>query len=617
MPELLVKLNDIFERRTKRNLALATLGSIASVAMLDTLRSRVIPLVDLGHGGRHSPVRSVSSATSWATLRGDGELCLAVDHHDPLGAQGPRLPWRWDLVDHRIPSDGALRRLLGFLRHFLTAPYTKVSRRSSSELLQAMDTSVMQVFNFTVNGLMYAVSNAIAIIAILVALLVVAPLPTLGVVVYFGLSAVLYMKLVKPRATAAGLAMAHASMAGWRTALAALGGIKELNIRGTQEHFVHNYEAAQLRGAHAGRVAGFLGALPKYVLEILFIVAIGLFLLLSVPASGSDSARSAVALVALFVAAGFRVLPSVTGLLANASYIRVGSEALDLVHAEVLAARDVTASAPEDGPALEFHDALRLENVSFRYPEGDRDVLDSISIEVRRGSSVAFVGSSGAGKSTLVDVMLGLHQPRSGRVTVDGVDIAGVRHRWQKIVGYVAQDVYILDSTLAENVAFDRRPEDIDQVQLVRAVDQAQLGEMVEALPEGVQTPLGERGTRLSGGQRQRVGIARALYRAPSLLFFDEATSALDNETEHRISETIASLHGEMTVVIVAHRLSTVRHVDQVVFMKDGRVEAVGTFKDVREQSKDFARLVELGSLTPPSPTPRDPLAAVRAPADL
>ena len=150
----------------------------------------------------------------------------------------------------------------------------------------------------------------------------------------------------------------------------------------------------------------------------------------------------------------------------------------------------------------------------------------------------------------------------------------------------------------------------------MRAVDQAQLGEMVEALPEGVQSPLGERGTRLSGGQRQRVGIARALYRAPSLLVFDEATSALDNETEHRISETIASLHDEMTIVIVAHRLSTVRRVDQVVFMKDGRVEAAGTFEDVREQSEDFARLVELGSLTPPSPTPRDALAAVRAPAD-
>ena len=617
MPELLVKLNDIFERRTKRNLALATLGSIV-VAMLDTFAiAMVLPLVDLATGADMSsgPLGVISD------LLGNPErqqltiaLTVTVVVLFVLKDLGS-MAFSWWMMgfvfNERVATSARI------LRHFLTAPYTEVSRRSSSELLRAMDASVMQVFNFTVNGLMYAVSNAIAIIAILVALLVVAPLPTLGVVVYFGLSAALYMKLVKPRATTAGLVMAHASMAGWRTAFAALGGIKELNIRGTQEHFVHNYEAAQLRGAHAGRVAGFLGALPKYVLEILFIVAIGLFLLLSVPASGSDSARSAVALVALFVAAGFRVLPSVTGLLANASNIKVGSEALNLVHAEVLAARDVTASAPEDGPALEFHDALRLEDVSFRYPDGDRDVLDSISIEVRRGSSVAFVGSSGAGKSTLVDIMLGLHQPRSGRVTVDGVDIAGVRHRWQKIVGYVAQDVYILDSTLAENVAFDRRPEDIDQARLVRAVDQAQLGELVEALPEGVQTPLGERGTRLSGGQRQRVGIARALYRAPSLLFFDEATSALDNETEHRISETIASLHGEMTVVIVAHRLSTVRHVDQVVFMKDGRVEAVGTFKDVREQSKDFARLVELGSLTPPSPTPRDPLAAVRAPADL
>jgi ABC-type multidrug transport system fused ATPase/permease subunit len=207
------------------------------------------------------------------------------------------------------------------------------------------------------------------------------------------------------------------------------------------------------------------------------------------------------------------------------------------------------------------------------------------------------VGGSGAGKTTLLDVILGLHDPREGRVTVDGVDIAGIKRRWQANIAYVPQDVYLLDATLAENIAFDQAKGDIDPAQLQSAIEQAQLEELVGQLPSGVDTPIGEKGSRLSGGQRQRVGIARALYRQPELLVLDEATSALDNETEHRINETIRALRGDITVLVVAHRLSTVRHADQVVFMKDGRVQCVGTFDEVRRQNPEFERLASLGSL--------------------
>jgi ABC-type multidrug transport system fused ATPase/permease subunit len=352
-----------------------------------------------------------------------------------------------------------------------------------------------------------------------------------------------------------------------------------------------------MRGARAARLREILGSLPRYLLEILFILGIGLILLTNVLASGQDGGPATVGLTALFVAAGFRILPSVTGLLSNVASVRFGEHFLEIVHTEVLAARQVHATTEAPAPKLPFRDELRVEEVSFRYPDGDEDALTGVSITIAQGGSVALVGGSGAGKTTLLDVILGLHDPREGRVKVDGVDIADVKRRWQANIAYVPQDVYLLDGTMAENIAFDQAKGDIDPGLLQSAIEQAQLEELVAQLPSGVDTPIGEKGSRLSGGQRQRVGIARALYRQPELLVLDEATSALDNETEHRINETIRALSGDITVLVVAHRLSTVRHADQVVFMKGGRVECVGTFDEVRQQNPEFERLASLGSL--------------------
>jgi ABC-type multidrug transport system fused ATPase/permease subunit len=303
-----------------------------------------------------------------------------------------------------------------------------------------------------------------------------------------------------------------------------------------------------------------------------------------------------VGLVALFVAAGFRVLPSVSALLASASNVRVGVVFVDLVHAEIVAAR---TSVPVDRGAapLPFGDVLHVEDVSFRYPESNVDALTGVTLSVPRGTTTALVGGSGAGKTTLVDIILGLHSPTAGRVSVDGNDIRERLAGWQRNLAYVPQEVYILDATLAENIAFDQDRDAIDEQRLARSVDRAQLRGLVSSLPHGVDTPVGEKGTRLSGGQRQRIGIARALYREPEMLVLDEATSALDNETEHRIGQTLAALRGEITVLIVAHRLSTVRDADQIVFLSEGTVQAAGTFSEVRERSPEFARMVELGSL--------------------
>ncbi len=594
MTRILRMLNDIFDRRMKVSLVGAVIASVV-LALLDTLAiSLVLPLVDLAAGNTadSGAIRLVSGILGdpdpETLLRILAGAVVSLFILKDLGS----VAYAWWLAGFKVFERVKLQNRM--LRHFLSSPYTHVSRRSTSEMIRVINDAVTQVFGTLVFGLMGLVSNIISIVAIATALLLVAPLPTLAVLVYFGIASFAYFSVIKPIAARAGRESARAARDSWSAALAALGGIKEIKLRNTQSFFLTRFREAALRGARASRTAEILGGLPRYLLEILFILGVGMFLLLS--ADGLRSG-STIGILSLFVAAGFRVLPSITGLLGNLANFRFGSPYLGILHAEVLASREIEAVAEEPGPPLPFTRLLRLEEVSFRYPGGDRDVVSGVSFEVPHGSSIALVGGSGAGKTTLADLILGLHDPASGRIVVDGVDIAGRKMRWQQRLGYVAQEIFFLDATLAENIAFDVDRREIDEERLWKSIHQAQLDELVAELPEGVNTPLGERGTRLSGGQRQRVGIARALYRQPDLLVLDEATAALDNETEHRLTQAITALRGDITVILIAHRLSTVRHCDQLVFLKDGRVEAVGTFDEVRQCNADFAELVRLGTL--------------------
>jgi ABC-type multidrug transport system fused ATPase/permease subunit len=279
--------------------------------------------------------------------------------------------------------------------------------------------------------------------------------------------------------------------------------------------------------------------------------------------------------------------------------LRVGLPYLDLVEAEFKNMKTQPHHSLRHGAVqrMPFSREIAIDDVHFSYPDAARPALDGATAILPHGESLALAGSSGAGKTTLVDTLLGLHSPTRGSITVDDVNIETNRRSWQANIGYVPQEVFMLDATLAENIAFDEAHDEVDAHRLAQAIADAQLDDVVADLPNGVDTYIGERGSRLSGGQRQRVGIARALYRNPTILVLDEATSALDNETEHRITEAISGLRGTVTVVIVAHRLSTARHADQLAFMKDGKIVSIGTFDEVRNSNADFAHLVALGTL--------------------
>jgi ATP-binding cassette, subfamily B, bacterial PglK len=287
-----------------------------------------------------------------------------------------------------------------------------------------------------------------------------------------------------------------------------------------------------------------------------------------------------VSVLALFAYTGFRVVPSANRIMLNVGYMREAEPWVRSMDADMRALRVPVARSYEHDQLL-LQQTLACDNVSFRYDEAGPAALDGITVTVQRGQSVGIVGPTGAGKSTLVDVLLGLLQPTSGHVLIDGAPLEGRERAWQRQIGYVSQDVYLLDDSLRHNIAFGIADSAIDEARLAAAVTQARLDEVVAALPSKLETVVGENGVRLSGGQRQRVAIARALYHDPPVLCFDEATAALDNQTEREVTDAIANVHGTRTVIAIAHRLSTVKHCDRLIYLRDGKIAGVGTYQEL------------------------------------
>ena len=498
---------------------------------------------------------------------------------------------RWQL---RFMADQEVEISTRMLTGYLVGPYAWHLVKNTSDKLWTVDYAVAIGYTSGITSALAGITEVFTITLIFVGLLLISPVAALAALAYFGLAGLVLQRSLRRRVAAAGAASMVATQVATKTSLQSLGAAKEIKLRRAHERFVGEYAAARREGARARASSVLLNELPKYLLEVVFVVGIGLLALGVVSTSGS---QDALVILGVFVAAGTRVLPSAVRLIAAIGGVRFSRKPLaHLVHEyseQATAAAEETAQVTTD---LVPGGDIVIEGVTFAYgDEPDAMVLRGVDCLVRAGKTTAIVGSSGAGKSTLVDLILGLHRPRSGHVMAGGVDVFANLPAWQAQLAVVPQDVYLLDESLRTNIAFD---EELDEERLADALDRAQLTDLVASLPARLDTVVGDRGVRLSGGQRQRIGIARALYRRPQVLVLDEATSALDNETERRLSDTISALRGSMTIIIVAHRLSTVRDADQLLFMSDGRVETSGTFDEVALTNAEFAHLVELGSLT-------------------
>lgn len=591
----------LLSESTRRKFALGVVGSVVA-ALTDALGVlAILPLMQLLTGqdsdsGLLGWIRGALGHPSEKNLA----IVLAIFTFGAFTIKGVlAVSFKWWLLG--VTSQQEAETSARLLRYFLSAPFSLHVKRNSADLLRVLNDAVRNVYTQqTVVGLINIIAETATLVAIAAILVALTPVPALLLLLYFAIAGGVLYLFVRPLTARAGQQMLESYAAIYQGALHALGGVKEIQIRHKVDFFLDSYRRARMQYANSQRTASFFGELPRYLMEIIFIFGIGLLTIFIF--STSPSAES-IGVLAILAAAGFRLLPSAVRLLSALNIVRFGQPSYDLVVSELNAAREFertgrgTSAPPSQPLGLDFRDRLRFESVSFRHEGQSELAVDAVSFELPFGSSLAFVGASGAGKTTLVDLLLGLHQPDAGRITVDGTEIAQVLPEWHRHLGLVPQEVYLLDSTLRENIAFGERHDEIDEGRLAAAIRGAQLDDFVAALPMGLETQVGERGVRLSGGQRQRIGIARALYPAPQLLVLDEATSALDNETERRIAETIGQLHGKVSVVMVAHRLSTVRECDQIVFLHDGKVAATGTFSELEAQNAEFARLVELGRL--------------------
>jgi ABC-type multidrug transport system fused ATPase/permease subunit len=353
-----------------------------------------------------------------------------------------------------------------------------------------------------------------------------------------------------------------------------LGGAKDAKLLGRESNFLDQYRVHNTQSARVGQFQATLQMLPRLWLELLAVVGLAT-LVITMLAQGRGP-TTIVPTLGLFAAAAFRLMPSVNRTLGALQGLRYSLPAVNTLHDELrLAMAEPAGGEQRQGTAIPvFQTDICLANVSYTYPSAAVPAVDDLNLRIRKGESVGFVGPSGSGKSTLVDVILGLLTPSAGRVLVDGENIQTNLRAWQDQIGYVPQSIYLTDDTLRRNVAFGLPNEAIDNDAVGRAIRAAQLHEFAAGLPQGLETLVGERGIRLSGGQRQRIGIARALYHDPAVLVLDEATSALDTATERGVMEAVTALRGNKTILIVAHRLSTVANCDRLYRLEQGRIVA-------------------------------------------
>jgi ABC-type multidrug transport system fused ATPase/permease subunit len=466
------------------------------------------------------------------------------------------------------------------LRGYMAKPYSFHLGKNSADLIQNLTGEVSQLTGATTN-LFMLITEASAIIGIMILLVAVEPKGALTIMVMFGLLAVLFHRLTKKKLLAWGSERQVHDGFRYQYLLQSFGGVKDIMLLGKARYFTNRFQHHNSASFNLNIKYATLQHIPRLWFEVVGVIGL-VILIISLIYQGRPLA-AIIPTLAVFVAAAFRIIPSLNRMVAAVQTIKYAEPSINRLHAE---SQDFTDLEMEVATQpLPFKDKIELREVNFSY-EGTEGEFLKVNLSIPLGKTIGFIGKSGSGKSTIIDIILGLLKPVSGKVLVDGVDVHDNIRAWQNQIGYVPQTIYFLDDTLRKNIAFGLNPEQIDESAVLEAVKLAQIEEFVQSLPEGLDTVIGENGVRISGGQRQRIGIARALYHKPTVLVLDEATSALDNATEDGIMNSIAALHGEKTIIIVAHRLRTVAMCDQLFLMEKGKVVKTGSYAEVMEKDQ-------------------------------
>ena len=487
-------------------------------------------------------------------------------------------------VQRGYSNSVSVRVAKDLFENYMNQPYAfHLERNSAIMIRNSQNTS--GVMGGVVDPMLFVASEFLVTGGLFVLMLVIEPVASITAVVVFGSFAWLFRRFTKRRISRWGEAQNFHNGMLIQHLQQGFGGVKDVKILGREGYFIEEYSKDLQGNAYIQRRFSVAQSLPRFGMELLTIVCLGV--LISIMALSGRELTNILPVLSLFGAAAFRLLPTMNQVISN--FMSIG------LYRPILVSLydDLGRTFPKRIPALNkprISQNLSVEHLNFKYKNVGGFALEDVSINVRRGEAVGLIGSSGSGKSTLVDILLGLLEPTAGIVCIDGHDIQDNLRGWQDQIGYVPQSIFLTDDTLRRNVAFGLPNDLIDDNAVKSALRSAQLEDFVASLPEGMETVVGERGVRLSGGQRQRIGIARALYNNPDVLVLDEATSSLDTETEHGVMQAVQALQGEKTVIIVAHRLSTVEYCDRLYRLENARIVDEGTFSEVTSRTKDLPR---------------------------
>ena len=474
---------------------------------------------------------------------------------------------------------------------YLHQPYIWFLNRNSADLGKSILSEVNNVISNGISPLMTLMAQSAVALALLILLIIVNPLLALTVGVVLGLIYTSIFLSISSWLKLLGQARIVANKERFTALSEAFGAAKEVKVGGLEQAYTQRYAKPAQTFAKSYAIASVIGLLPRFALEA--IAFGGMLLIILILMDKGDTFVSALPIIALYAFAGYRLMPAVQQIYAAFTQLSYTGPALDALHEDINNLQVANVQNSRINPLL-FTEAITLNQVSYCYPGSTKPVLKDINLTIPSRSSSGFVGPSGSGKTTTVDVILGLLEPQSGNLSIDGQPItAANRRQWQRALGYVPQHIYLTDDSVAANIAFGVNSKDINQHDVERAAKIASLHDfVVNELPQGYYTTVGERGVRLSGGQRQRIGIARALYHKPQVLILDEATSSLDNLTEQVVMDAVNNLGEDITIIMIAHRLSTVRNCDQIFLLECGRVIAQGTFEELAQTNQQFSEMV-------------------------
>lgn len=472
---------------------------------------------------------------------------------------------------------------ISIYRRTLYQPYTVHCARNSSEVISGISGKANNVIYGIILPVLSLISASVMLVAILIALLVVEPVVALVAFGGFGLIYASIIKLTRRQLLADSQCMARESVQVIKSLQEGLGGIRDVLIDGSQAAYSQIYRNADLPLRRAQGNSVFIGASPRYGMETLGMILIAA--LAYSLAQRPDGIAKAIPILGALALGAQRLLPVLQQAYASWTSIQGGrvslQDSLELLDQPLPEYANLAAPQP-----IPFKQSIQLKQLGFRYSFQSPYVLNQVSLNISKGSRVGFVGVTGSGKSTLLDIIMGLLQPTEGTLEIDGQVITSINNRaWQAHIAHVPQAIFLADSTIEENIAFGVPKGQINSQRVRQAAQQAQIADSVESWPMQYQTFVGERGVRLSGGQRQRIGIARALYKQADVIIFDEATSALDSETEQAVMQAIEGLSKDLTLLIIAHRLTTLRSCTQIVELSEGGIKRTGSYAEIVTQS--------------------------------